>query len=139
MTIGVKKRIKKEGEIYSPGYGKFEKNYQMNKEVKKMKVTDVFINPNGKVTAFNTEGVASMDCSGYIIDEKLLKNLKIHCNSGTNFHFTMDGNYAMQIPLALLAVELKKKKGYQEKGKDEFIETIIKAIKEPKKDPAAAK
>jgi hypothetical protein len=139
MTISVKKKIKKSDEIYSPGYGKFEKNSQLMGQAGEMEVADVYVNPNGKVTSFNAEGTASMDCSGYVIDENLMNSLKSNCSKNTNFHFTMSGNYAMQIPLALLAVELKKDKIDQKNGKDEFIDIIIKAIKNPKKNPLAAK
>ncbi len=139
MTISVKKKIKKSDELYSPGYGKFENNSQPTGQIGEMEIADVYVNPNGKVTAFNDEGVASMDCSGYVIDENLMSSLKSNCSKGTNFHFTMSGNYAMQIPVALLAVELNKDNTGQKKGKDEFIDTIIKAIKNPKENPLPAK
>lgn len=110
MVTKIKKDvIKKEDKIYCPGYGRFMKITQIDSKLRNEKVADVYIRTDGYVTAFNSEGMAVLDCQGYILDSRVVKNLKERCSKDTNFHFTPGGNYAMQIPLALLAVELKEK------------------------------
>ncbi len=73
-----------------------------------MKLTNVFIDVDGNLSVFDGEGTEKRDLGGHVLGSKVIGNLKKYCDEKTNFHFTLGGNYAMQMPLAIMAADLGK-------------------------------